>query len=269
MLTDLLTIIKDSEASQDRQFITALARGLTVLYALRFYPQGMSHQQISDLTELPKATVSRLLHTLTTMRFLRRQQSSGLYVADGRLRELVSAIQDGDYFIQEAKPLMMAFAERYEVSVSLAVEEGGEMRYLESIRSPARLAVQLAVGSTVPLVRTAIGRAYYSGLSQAQREALVTSVASAQTSPLAQSDATYQATLEAQREHYEQQGYCYSDGEFSHDITAIAVPVHHAGANKGLYAINASAPSSRMTLAQLVAQVATPLQDLARDLEVL
>ncbi|CAM5215063.1 hypothetical protein OURE66S_00528 [Oligella ureolytica] len=53
--------------------------------------------------------------------------------------------------MRDARPLMMAFAEKYEVSVSLAVEDGGEMLYLESIRSPARLAVQLTVGSTVPL----------------------------------------------------------------------------------------------------------------------
>ena len=72
MLNDLLKMIELSEQEKDRQFITSLARGLTVLYALRFYPRGMTHQQITEMTQLPKATVSRILNTLIKMRFLRK-----------------------------------------------------------------------------------------------------------------------------------------------------------------------------------------------------
>jgi len=264
VLNDLLSIIELSEQEKDRQFITSLARGLTVLYALRFYPQGMSHQQIVEMTQLPKATVSRVLHTLIKLRFLRKHPSSGLYVTDIRFREMAAISHDSDHLVRDARPLMMAFAEKYEVSVSLAIEEAGEMLYLESIRSPARLAVQLNVGSTVPLADTAIGRAYYSVLSERQRELLLNYSLSEQ---LADSFKAKQSTLEEQVRFYDEHGFCYSVGEFSHDITAVAVMVRSEGAKNGFYALNASVPSSRVSLEELIAEVAEPLKSLAQELE--
>ncbi|MDO5667961.1 MAG: IclR family transcriptional regulator [Alcaligenaceae bacterium] len=253
-----------SEQEKDRQFITSLARGLTVLYALRFYPRGMTHQQISEMTQLPKATVSRVLHTLIKLRFLRKHPSSGLYVTDIRFREMADIAPETDHLIRDGKPLMMAFAEKYEVSVSLAVEDSGEMLYLESIRSPARLAVQLTVGSTVPLVDTAIGRAYYSALNSQQRRRLEEFSLSG---PLAEHFKAHKSTLDEQADFYQQHGFCYSEGEFSHDITAIAIAVRSDAAKNGYYALNASVPSSRISLEELIAGVAEPLKVLARELE--
>ena len=264
MLNDLLSIIELSEQEKDRQFITSLARGLTVLYALRFYPQGMSHQQIVEMTQLPKATVSRILHTLIKLRFLRKHPGTGLFVSDVRFREMVDIAQDPDHFVRDARPLMMAFAEKYEVSVSLAIEEAGDMLYLESIRSPARLAVQLTVGSTVPLADTAIGRAYYSALNERQQELLVNHSLSRR---LIEGFESKKSTLDEQMKFYEKHGFCYSVGEFSHDITAVAVVVRSEGAKNGFYALNASVPSSRVSLEELIAEVAEPLKTLAQELE--
>lgn len=264
MLDDLLTIIAQSEEENDRQFITSLARGLAVLYALRFYTHGISHHQITEMTQLPKATVSRILNTLIKMRFLRKHPTTGLYVSDIRLRELGEMASDRDHLVRDAKPLLMAFAQKYEVSVSLAVEEGGEMRYLESIRSPARLAVQLTVGSTVPLIDTAIGRVYYSALNEGQRMLLE----ERRLRPLLdEAFSPKKALLERQMEFYKAHGFCYSVGEFSHDITAIAIPVRSDAAKNGLYALNASAPSSRVDLGQLIDKVAKPLKALGAALE--
>lgn len=264
MLNNLLSIIEQSEGEKDRQFITSLARGLTVLYALRFYPSGMSHQQIVEMTQLPKATVSRVLNTLIKLRFLRKHPSSGLYVTDIRFREMAQIALDSDHLVREARPLMMAFAEKYEVSISLAVEEAGEMLYLESIRSPARLAVQLTVGSTVPLVDTAIGRAYYSALDGQQRGLLEEQSLNRY---LADDAATKKGILAEQEVFFNEHGFCYSEGEFSHDITAVAVVVRSDEAKNGVYALNASVPSSRVSLDELIAEVAEPLKSLANELE--
>lgn len=264
MLNDLLSVIEQSVEEKDRQFITSLARGLSVLYSLRFYPNGISHQQLVDATQLPKATVSRLLHTLIKLRFIRKHPSSGLYVADIRFREMAQVSLDSDHLVRDARPLMMAFAEKYEVSVSLAVEDGGEMLYLESIRSPARIAVQLTVGSTVPLIDTAIGRVYYSALDEQQRRLLEEQGLSHH---LLEDYQSKKNTLTEQMAFFNEHGYCYSVGEFSHDITAVAVVVRSDSVRNGVYALNASVPSSRVSLNELVAKVAEPLKALAKELE--
>lgn len=264
MLNDLLSIIEQSEEEKDRQFITSLARGLSVLHSLRFYPSGISHQQIVETTQLPKATVSRVLHTLIKLRFLRKHPSSGLYVTDIRFREMAQLVLESDHLVRDARPLMMAFAEKHEVSVSLAMEDGGEMLYLESIRSPARLAVQLTVGSTVPLVDTAIGRAYYSALDGKQRALLEEH---GLNHHLLDGYQAKKSTLVEQMTFFNEYGYCYSMGEFSHDITAVAVVVRSEEAKNGVYALNASVPSSRISLDELIAKVVEPLKSLANELE--
>lgn len=171
MINEILSTIETAESENDRQFVVALARGLSILYTTRFYPHGVSYQQICEMTRLPKPTVSRLLRTLVVLRFLRQNPHTSLYQADLRLLELSAGTNSLDPS-EQVKPLLAAFAANYQVSVSLAVAQYGEMLYVQSIRSPARLAVQLQVGSTVPMPDTAIGRAYYAGLSAIQRKSV-------------------------------------------------------------------------------------------------
>lgn len=262
MKNEILDTIKNINSTSDRQFVTALARGLNILYATRFYPLGISYQQICEMTKLPKPTVSRLLHTLVTLRFLRQNQHSGLYQADIRLLELTASHKNVDQ-TDQIKPLLATFATRYQVSVSLAQAEYGEMLYIQSIRSPARLAVQLQVGSTIPMAETATGRAYYAALTPEQRKLV-------QADLIRLFPNNYKSKikkLEEQEKLLLAHGYTFSDKEFSSDITAIAVPIRHILAPNGLYALNASAPSSRMNLDTLVQTIANPLKELAIDIQ--
>ena len=54
----------------DRNFATALARGLSVLRAFRTDDDGLSNAQIAERTGLPKSTVSRLTYTLGCLGYL-------------------------------------------------------------------------------------------------------------------------------------------------------------------------------------------------------
>ena len=220
MLNTILSTIETAEAENDRQFVVALARGLSILYTIRFYPHGVSYQQICEMTQLPKPTVSRLLRTLVVLRFLRQNPHTALYQADLRLLELSTGTGAVDPS-EQVRPLLANLAANYHVSVSLAVAQYGEMLYVQSIRSPARLAVQLQVGSTVPMPDTAIGRAYYAALSQDQRKSIQLDLKRLFPTQFDEK----LAILEQQEALYKEQGYTSSDKEFSPDITAIAVTV--------------------------------------------
>ena len=262
MLNTILSTIETAEAENDRQFVVALARGLSILYTIRFYPHGVSYQQICEMTQLPKPTVSRLLRTLVVLRFLRQNPHTALYQADLRLLELSTGTGAVDPS-EQVRPLLANFAANYHVSVSLAVAQYGEMLYVQSIRSPARLAVQLQVGSTVPMPDTAIGRAYYAALSQNQRKSIQLDLK--RLFPT-QFDKKL-AILEQQEALYKEQGYTSSDKEFSPDITAIAVTVKHPLAPHGIYSLNASVPVSRVSAEALIRDVAEPLKQLAVEIQ--
>ena len=60
----------EAHKQSDRQFVTALARGLEVLRAFQPGDGPLGNQELAERTGLPKPTVSRITHTLTTLGYL-------------------------------------------------------------------------------------------------------------------------------------------------------------------------------------------------------
>ena len=75
------------------------------------------------------------------------------------------------------------------------------------------------------------------------------------------------AVLEKQEKFFNEHGFTLSDKEFSADITAIAVTIKHPLAQHGIYALNASAPVSRVSAEDLIRNVAEPLKQLALEIQ--
>ncbi len=120
------------------------------------------------MTTLPKATITRLIHTLMTLRFLRITEHGQYQLGSSAVRLSATAWSRHD-MVAAAEPLLRKFASTNEISVNLATEVEGEMRYHTCCRSPARLSVNLQVGSAVPVARTAIRRAFYAASSPARQ----------------------------------------------------------------------------------------------------
>ncbi|MDO5651432.1 MAG: IclR family transcriptional regulator [Moraxella sp.] len=258
MPNHVLRTIHAAEQSDDRKFITALARGLLVLSAVGDDVSGLSHQEICQASGLPKATVSRLIYTL--------MQTGFLSMVGDRYRLGVASLLLGQHadthhsLAVRAKPLMQDFAKMYQVSVSLATESMGEMVYVESVRSPAKLTVQLSVGSRLPIATTSVGRALFAVSDDKHRQALLQDLASHQPNINLQQARTL---LEQHATSYHAQGYSISNGEFSPDIMAVAVAVYNPLAKRHTHAINASVPASTWQQADFVDFICDKLQRLA------
>lgn len=254
-MNDTLT---QSKATGDRQFVTALGRGLALLATFEHHEQ-LSHRQLCQLTVLPKATVTRLIYTLTTLGFLRTTVQGQYQLGSSAVRLSAQAWSRHDA-VAFAEPLLRQFAIENEVSVNLAKEIEGEMRYLACCRSPARLSVNLQVGSAVPVARTAIGRAFYA-VSSPTRQAVIDSNLQYHLS-----DADYlraQTALMDAAKHYQTHNYTLSDGEFSTDILAVAVGVFDVATGHYAYSLNASVPRANWEADKYAAMIVPKLQKLA------
>lgn len=258
MLQTILQEIDIAERDNDRQFVTALARGLSVLSAFQNSNTTLTHQTVCERTGLPKATVSRLIYTLLKTEFLVPDRDGGYRLGMGSIRLSASAWAQYD-LIRIAQPLMSAFAAENQVSVSLAKEELGEMLYLASFRSPARLAVQLMVGSKVAVASTAIGRAFFAVSDDIQRDIMAKNLRDLEPHAFEQ----HWGTLQQQAAFFRQHGYALSNGEFSPDILAIAVGVYNRAEGRYTHALNASVPASRWKVDDFVHDIAPRLQRLA------
>ncbi|MBZ1393604.1 IclR family transcriptional regulator [Psychrobacter pacificensis] len=251
-------LMGQSKDDNDRQFVTALGRGLVILAAFEHH-ERLTHQQLCQMTKLPKATISRLIHTLTTLGFLRTNEHGQYQLGSSAVRLSATAWSRHD-MVAYAEPLLRQFASENEVSVNLATEVGGEMRYHACCRSPARLSVNLQVGSAVPVARTAIGRAFYAVSSQARQAMIISNL----KENLSDEDYIHaQSALTQAAQHYEQYGYTVSDGEFSTDILAVAVGVYDVATGQYAYSLNASVPSANWEADDYAAIIVPKLQALA------
>ena len=258
LLDRMTTILEQSKDDNDRQFVTALGRGLTLLAAFEQH-ERLSHQQLCQMTTLPKATITRLIHTLMKLGFLRVTEHGQYQLGSSAVRLSATAWSRHD-MVAAAEPLLRQFASSNEVSVNLAAEVEGEMRYHACCRSPARLSVNLQVGSAVPVARTAIGRAFYAASSPARQAVIRSNL----QEHLSTEDYTHaQAALTQAAKHYTAHGYTVSDGEFSTDILAVAVGVFDVATGQYAYSLNASVPSANWEAHDYAAMIVQKLQALA------
>jgi DNA-binding IclR family transcriptional regulator len=258
LLKQMNQTLGQSKADDDRQFVTALGRGLTLLAVFEQQEQ-LSHQQLCQLTKLPKATVTRLIYTLTTLGFLRTTAQGQYRLGSSAVRLSATAWSRHDV-VTFAEPLLRQFATENEVSVNLATEIEGEMRYLACCRSPARLSVNLQVGSAVPVSRTAIGRAFYA-VSAPTRQVMIT--ANVQTRLSEDECPQAKMALTDASVYYETHGYTLSDGEFSTDILAVAVGIFDVTTGHYAYSLNASVPRANWESTDYAAMIVPKLQALA------
>ena len=260
MLDSLLNAIQHAEEHDDKQFVTALARGISLMAAFDQEMRPLTHQLLCEKSGLPKATVSRLLYTLMKLDFI-RQQGHEYYLGANCFR-LSHIAEEQRQFVQRCTPLMIELAQKQHISVSLATERNGKMYYLQSIRSPAKLTVQLSIGSEVPIESTAIGRAHFIHQTETEQQRILRHLQHEYPKQAAEFELIFaQAKL-----FFEQNAYTYSDGEFSNDITAIAVPVWDSFEKRYAYSLNASVPRAACNEKELVEKNLAPLQQLAKRL---
>ncbi|MDN3440084.1 helix-turn-helix domain-containing protein [Psychrobacter sp. APC 3279] len=258
LLERMHATMSQNKEENDRQFVTALGRGLIILAAFEHH-ERLTHQQLCQMTDLPKATITRLIHTLTTLGFLRVTEHGQYQLGSSAVRLSATAWSRHD-MVAAAEPLLRQFASENEVSVNLATEVEGEMRYHACCRSPARLSVNLQVGSAVPVARTAIGRAFYTVSTQARQAVIINNL---QENLSVEEFDHAQTALASAAEHYEKYGYTVSDGEFSTDILAVAVGVYDVAIGQYAYSLNASVPSANWEVDDYAAMIVPKLQALA------
>ena len=139
------------DAAADRQFVTALARGLEVLRCFSARRPELGTTEIAQLTGLPQPTVWRLCHTLTQTGYLAPARAKDkLRIGVGVLSlgfEALGAVDIGELVQGE----MQLLADAFRSAVSLAVPERLDMVIVKRAQSNSPLVVNLQIGSRLPI----------------------------------------------------------------------------------------------------------------------
>ncbi len=233
---------------KDRNFITALARGLEVLRCFRQNEVELSNTDISERTGLPKATVSRLTYTLRKLDYLVADSRTGTYRLSAGVLQLgfgvLAALDIADRAESEMKALRDG-PNSY-ITVALGERHRNEVIYLAVQTSREDVSLTMRVGARLPLFFSAIGRAILAGMDEDRLEEAFDDARRSEPDREAERLQSYD---QARREFGEQR-FCTGYGDWRPDVNGIAVPVTSLSGNR-LFGLNVGGPSFHVKRKQL------------------
>ncbi|WP_157264084.1 DNA-binding transcriptional regulator [Azohydromonas aeria] len=243
--------------------VRGLSRGLAVLKALNRLPGGIGNTtELARLCDLDRTTTKRLLETLRAQGFVRQGEKDGQYYLTFEVRRLSEGFEDEAWVARIASPAMQAAVRELVWPCDLGTAEAGFMVVRESTHRWSALSQHRAmIGEKLPMLETAIGRAYLAAADEAEREALLELLRrrTDRLGELARDTAFVQRLIDQTL----QRGYAINEGEWlqQSNFAAVAVAVH-AG-SRLLAALNLVFPKAAVSERDLQQRFVPALQRLA------
>jgi DNA-binding IclR family transcriptional regulator len=250
----------DEEASTDRQFVTALARGLEVLRCFAPRERYLGLSELARRTSLPKATVARLAGTLAKLGYLRYSESLGKYSLGTGVLSLGYSMLSNLDIRDVARPFMQELAEYARASVAVGVRDRLSIVYIEWVRSSAPITVMRGVGVRLPLATTSIGRAYLAAASEDERNEVLEQVRLQDESDWPR----IKRGIDQAVKDYQERGFCLSIGEWDKDIASVGAPFTAPDGTR--MAFNCGGPAFVMSRDTLENDIGPRLVDLVQRL---
>lgn len=238
----------DDSTDKDRNFVTALARGLEVLRCFRDGEANLTNSDFSERTGLPKATISRLTYTLCALGYLAAGSRPGTYRLSAGVMQLgfsVLSSMDIRDLAQHEMERLRDGPNSY-ITVALGELHHLEVVYVATCNSQEDVALVARIGTRLPLFPSAIGQAILVGMQDDAREAVFE--IAGRESP--ETEAEGRRRFAEAKSVYEEKGFCTGYGIWRKDANGIAVPVVSMGGAR-VYGLNVGGPAFRVKPKQL------------------
>lgn len=236
------------DEEKDRNFITALARGLDVLRCFRAHEIELTNTEFSERTGLPKPTVSRLTHTLCKLDYLIADPRTGTYRLSAGVLRLGYGVMTGMDIADRASKAMTELRNgpNSYITCALAERHRTDAVYVAVRQSHEDVSLIMRVASRLPLFFSAIGRSILVGMDDDMRaQAFEFADREDPEKKQARLDSFARALSE-----YETVGFCTGYGDWRPDVNGIAVPVFSLGGSR-IYGLNVGGPSFHVKKKQL------------------
>lgn len=237
-----------AEESPTRYFIKSIAKAFQVLEAFSQDSRSLTLTELSARSLRNKATVRRIALTLCDVGYL-SQGSDRRFALTPKVLDLGARFLQALSLPDVAEPYLTDLAARTHESANLAIRDGSEVLYVLRISAARRiLALNLHVGSRLPVHATSLGKALLAGATRHQLVETLGDPPWPQYTAVTRTDPDH---LLADLEEAKGLGCALADGELEVGLRSIAAPVYDASGSI-VAAINLSTHSLRVPLDQLL-----------------
>ncbi|MES2973730.1 MAG: IclR family transcriptional regulator C-terminal domain-containing protein [Pseudomonadota bacterium] len=252
---------KAEESSGRSDFVTALARGLSVIEAFSADAPELTLTEVATRAGMAPATARRALITLQQLGYV--GLTGKRFVLRPKVLSLGSAFLSSMNLRELAQPYLQELADQFRDSASLAVLDGDNIMYIAHVPNNRRIRYNGSVGYRSPAFGTSLGLAMWAYLDPQRLEAaLAKAPFPAYTSKTINTAEQLRSVIAKVREN----GYATAQEQLEYDIVAIAVPVRDMAGNV-IGAVNCSSELTRNDQDTLIATRLEPLRETARQIE--
>ncbi|WP_254645859.1 IclR family transcriptional regulator domain-containing protein [Streptomyces malaysiensis] len=222
---------------------------------------GMTLTAVAEATGLARATARRSLLTLVEL---------GYAEADGRTFRPLPRVLELGYaplaelgFTDIAQPHMRELVRTVHESASLAVLDGGDIRYIARVPTVRIMSVNITIGTRFPAYATSMGRVLLAGLDTDARAAHLADV---RPRPLTRHTVTSVPELARVVERAAAEGHALVDQELEEGLRSLAVPVRDAR-GRVMAALNVATHAGRGTAESVRGELLPALRATAARIE--
>jgi IclR family pca regulon transcriptional regulator len=214
---------------RDPRFSQSLERGLAVLRCFTPKRPQLGISELADELEMSKSTVHRYAVTLVALGYLEQLNPSHKYRLGLRVADLGMSALNATGLREHAHPSLEELRQTSSYTVSIAVLDGADIRYVDRLpsfrRELAKIDLNLRAGSTLPAYRTAMGKVLLAYLPEDELRRRIDGM----EEPIghAQKTVAGEDALLVELARVREAGLAVDDEEHSSELLSIAVPVRN------------------------------------------
>ena len=255
---------RKSGKSEDREgeFITSLARGLSVLRSFSKEHPEMTLSQVASATQLSAATARRCLHTLVDLGYAAKRGK--LFLLRPAVVAFASAYIESMNLEQIVRPYLQDVRDKTGDSSSLAVLAETDILYLVHVSTNRMVRVPCTVGTRFAAYPTSLGRALLAFLD---KEALEDYFRKVRLTALTEKTVTSKSTLRTILTKVREERFAAIEDELDYGVVSVAVPIFNSD-NQVVAAVNCSTSTARTDKVEMIESRLPILREAARTIEI-
>lgn len=150
--------------------VQSLSRGLALLECIAEAKTGVLLTDLAEQLSLPASTAHRLLNTLESQGYVRREPAQELWFIGTTGFKIGNAFLASRDFVRQAKPFMQELVDELGETSNLSILQNDHAVIIAQQQCNEMMRMMVPVGSSSPLHASGVGKAILAALPQAERK---------------------------------------------------------------------------------------------------